>query len=142
MRKPLVSVIMALFDEEQYVKNTIQSILNQTYQNFEIIIVDDYSTDNSVQLCEGFNDERIRIYSKTTEKKYAASSRNIAINMAKGEYVLIHDADDYSDPMRIEKQLLKTLEKPGKRVVGCTIKRVEDNREYIWEMPEKHQENV
>lgn len=140
MRKPLISVIMALFNEEQYIKNTVESILNQTYKNFELIIVDDYSTDRSVEICKSFRDQRIRVYSKTNEPRYAASSRNIAIDMAKGEYVIIHDADDCSDPTRFEKQLTKALEKPGKFVVGCSIKLVGAGKERITTMPEMHEE--
>ena len=72
---------MALFNEEQHIKNTVESILNQTYKNFELIIVDDYSTDRSVEICKSFRDQRIRVYSKTNEPRYAASSRNIAIDI-------------------------------------------------------------
>ncbi len=136
---PLVSVIMALFNEEKYVKTAIESILNQTYQNFEVIIVDDYSTDKSVQICKSFKDPRIRIYTKTCEPRHPACSRNIAIGIARGKYVVIHDADDYSDPRRFEKQLDKVLEDPGRRVVGCSIKRVVNGNEQIIVLPETHE---
>lgn len=139
MRKPLISVVMALFNEERYVRQSVQGILNQTYQNFELIIVDDYSTDNSVQICRSFKDKRIRIYTKTCEPRYPACSRNIGIGMARGEYVVIHDADDYSDPSRFERQVAKVLEYPGRRVVGCSIKRVVNGNEQIIILPETHE---
>lgn len=142
MKEPLISVIMALHNEERYVADTIQSIMKQTYRNWELIIVDDYSTDNSTQICKKFNDPRIRLYSKKNEPRYAACSRNIAINMAKGEYVIIHDADDYSEPTRFEKQLHKALEKPGRRVVGCSIKLAYNTKELILKMPQDHEKII
>jgi glycosyltransferase involved in cell wall biosynthesis len=139
---PLVSVIMCMYNEEKYVGDAIDSILNQTYKNFELIIVDDYSTDKSVQICKTFKDDRIRIYTKTGEPRYPACSRNIAIRMARGEYVVIHDADDYSEPTRIEKQLNRALELPGRRIVGCSIRCIEAGREWVWKMPETHAEII
>jgi len=139
MRKPLISVVMALFNEERYVRQSVQGILNQTYQNFELIIVDDYSTDNSVQICKSFKDDRISIHTKTCEPRYTACSRNIAIGLARGEYVVIHDADDYSDPRRFEKQLAKVMEAPGRRVVGCSIKRVVNGNEKVIVLPETNE---
>ncbi len=136
---PLISVIMCMFNEEKYVANAIQSILDQTYDNFELIIIDDYSTDASLEICQSFNDPRIRIYSKVDEPKNLASSRNIAIGMSRGEYIINQDADDISDPTRIEKQLAKALENPGRRVVGCSIKRVENRVERLVILPETHQ---
>ena len=82
MTNPLVSVIMSVFNEERYVRAAIESILEQTYQNFELIIVDDYSTDRSLEICASIEDPRVRIYSKTDEPRRLAASRNIAIRMA------------------------------------------------------------
>ena len=110
MKKPLVTVIMSVYNEEQFVQDAIQSILDQTYANFELIIIDDYSTDKSLEICKSFKDSRIRIYSKTNEQRHLAASRNIAIEIAKGEYIINQDADDWSESTRIEKQLLKALE--------------------------------
>lgn len=140
MHKPYLSVIMAMFNEERYIKSTIESILNQTYNNYELIIVDDNSTDKSREICESFRDPRIRIYSKGDRQRGAAESRNIAIQNANGEYVIIHDADDYSEPTRFEIQLGKALEKPGKRVVGCLVKIVKNEKYYVLKKPENHDE--
>jgi glycosyltransferase involved in cell wall biosynthesis len=142
MNKPLVTVIMSVYNEEQFAKDAIQSILDQTYANFELIIIDDYSTDKSLDICKSFKDSRIRIYSKINEPRYLAASRNIAIEMAKGEYIINQDADDWSESTRIEKQLLKALENPGNRVVGCSIKRVENGIERIVKMPETHEDII
>ena len=116
---PLVSVIMCMYNEEKYVADAIESILNQTYQNFELIIVDDRSTDKSVDVCKKFTDSRIRVYTRVLEPRRTARSRNIAIRMARGEYIAVQDADDYSEPTRIEKQMKRALELPGKRQHGA-----------------------
>lgn len=140
--RPLVSVVMCMFNEEKYVGDAIESVLNQTYKNIELIVVDDYSTDSSVEICKDFNDDRIRVYSKTNEPRGAACSRNIAIRMARGEYVVIHDADDYSEPTRLEKQLNRALELPRRRIVGCSIRCIKAGKKWVWKMPEGHAEII
>lgn len=142
MQETLVSVIMSVFNEERHIRKAIDSVLNQTYRNIELIIINDYSTDRSLEICESIKDPRIRIYSKTGESRYLATSRNMAISMAKGEYIINQDADDYADPARIEKQLAKGLENPGRRVVGCSVKRVEGDQERIVTLPETHDEII
>jgi len=140
MSKPLVTVIMSVYNEEQFVKDAIQSILNQTYKNFEFIIIDDYSTDRSLEFCKSFDDPRIRIYSKTNEPRFLAASRNLGVKLAIGDYVLLHDADDTCEPTRLEKQLNKALEKPKKLVVGCSANYIYSDRVVKHIMPETHRE--
>jgi len=142
MKKPLVSVIMSVFNEQQYLTNAIESILSQTFSDFELIIIDDYSTDDSLQICKKFKDPRIRIYSKTDEPRGLAASRNIAINMARGWYIINQDADDIAHHQRIEKQLTAALQNPGRRVVGCSIKRIENEKVNIVTLPETHKEII
>lgn len=137
---PLVSVIMSVLNEERYVKDAIESILNQTYEDFELLIINDYSTDRSLEVCEGFRDPRIRIYSKTDEPSNLACSRNIGVRLARGNYIMLQDADDTSEPTRIEKQITKAMENPGRRIVGCSVKRVENGVDRIVLLPEKHEE--
>jgi len=140
MANPLVSVIMPVFNEELYVRAAIESILEQTYENLELIIVDDYSTDRSLEICASFKDPRIRLLSKTGELRNMAASRNIAIHMARGEYVINQDADDLADPQRIERQLSKAVANPGRRVVFCSVIRVEDGIEMFVGPAENHAE--
>jgi len=142
MNTPLVTVMMSVFNEEKYVKDAIECILNQTYGDFEFIIINDYSTDRSLEICESFKDPRIRIHSKTNEPRNLASSRVIAVKMARGEYIITQDADDICDVTRIEKQLFKALEKPSKRVVGCQVLRVEKTGNRIMNVPEKHEDII
>ena len=140
MPEPLVSIIMSVYNEEKYVADAIKSILNQSYDNFEFIIINDYSTDRSLEICQSFNDPRIRIYSKVDEPRNLASSRNIGIHMAKGEYILLQDADDTCETTRLQMQLVKALEKPVKRVVGCSVLRKKQEGDEHVRMPETHDE--
>jgi len=101
---PLVSVLMAVYNGEKYIHQAIESILNQTYTNFEFLIVNDASTDNTKKIIEKYNDPRIKIIENNTNIKLAASL-NKGLNLAMGEYIVRMDADDISRNDRIEKQV-------------------------------------
>ena len=139
---PLVSIIMSVYNEEKYVTDAIQSILNQTYENFELITIDDYSTDHSLEIIKNFKDPRIRVHSKTDEPRHLAASRNLGIKMARGEYILLQDADDACDPTRIEKQLARVMTNPGRLVVGTSVRIMRNNRECVSILPETHSEII
>lgn len=104
MREPLVSVIISTYNEEKYILESINSILNQTYKNIEIIIIDDASIDNTVSLIQNIQTEKIRLYINDTNKKLA-HNLNFAISKAKGKYVARMDADDISKKERIKIQV-------------------------------------
>lgn len=101
--QPLVSVVLAVYNGEQYLAQAIQSVLNQTYKNFEFFIVDDGSTDGSLQIIQSFRDERIQIISR--ENKGLVASLNEGIAAANGKYIARMDADDECLPERFEKQV-------------------------------------
>jgi len=103
---PKVSVIIAVYNGEHRLIPAVQSILDQTYQDFEIIICDDCSTDNTRSVIENLSraDDRI-IYTRSTKNSGAATARNNCIKLARGQYVAIMDDDDYSYPKRLEKQV-------------------------------------
>ena len=92
----LISIIVPLYNKDQYIKRCLLSILNQTYNDFEIIIINDGSTDNSEQIVRELNNKKIRFY--TTNNKGVSHARNFGIREAKGEYVCFVDADDYVSP--------------------------------------------
>lgn len=104
MYRPLVSVIIPIYNAAPYLKEAIESITNQTYKNLEIILVDDCSTDNSFEIAESFKDERIKLY-KNQKNLKISKTLNFAISKTKGEYIARMDADDISDLTRIEKQI-------------------------------------
>jgi glycosyltransferase involved in cell wall biosynthesis len=99
----LVSVVMAVYNEESYLKDAINSILHQTYTNFEFIIVNDGSTDNTKRILDQIIDERVRVI-HLEKNKGAANALNIGISEANGNWIAIQDGDDLSLPTRLEEQ--------------------------------------
>jgi len=102
---PLISVVMSVYNSEKFLEEAIESILNQSYENFEFIIIDDGSTDNTLRILNQYHqkDNRIKIISR--ENKGLAYSLNEGINIAKGEYIARMDADDIATTDRFEKQI-------------------------------------
>lgn len=105
---PLISVIIPLYNVEKYLEKSVCAIRNQTYQNLEIILVDDGSTDRSGQMCDEFAAADSRI--KVIHKKNGGSSmaRNAGLEIASGDYIAFSDSDDYAETFLYEK-LLKVL---------------------------------
>lgn len=93
--KPLVSVLMTVYNREKYVAEAIESVLNSTYQNFELIIVDDQSTDNSLLIAKSYEekDRRVKVY-KNEKNLQDYPNRNKAASYAKGKYLKFVDSDD------------------------------------------------
>lgn len=106
INEPLVSLIMPVYNTGQFLNEAISSIKNQTYQNWELIIVDDHSTDNSPSLLRKISgkDQRIKVF-YNKENKGVSYCANLALTKAKGQYVARMDSDDISSIDRIEKQL-------------------------------------
>lgn len=105
LQKDLVSVIMSNYNTpEEYLRQSIESILNQIYRNFEFIIIDDCSTDNSLKIIESYTDKRIKII-RNEQNLGITKSLNKGLAVAKGEFVARMDADDISLPERFEKQV-------------------------------------
>ena len=100
----LVSIVMPSYNTAPYIKETIQSVLNQTYTNWELIIVDDCSTDNTDEVLSEIHDERIK-YFKNEKNSGAAVSRNKALREAKGQWIAYLDSDDLWMPEKLEKQI-------------------------------------
>ena len=102
--EPLVSVIVPVYNVEKYLNKCVDSIVNQTYKNLEIILVDDGSPDNCPQMCDDWaeKDSRIKVIHK--ENGGVSSARNTGLDKANGEYISFIDSDDY-----IDKDMFKTL---------------------------------
>ena len=99
-----VSVIIPMYNSSKYIKECVQSVLNQTYKNVELIIVDDMSSDNSVEIVEQFKDDRIKLI-KLSKNVGAALARNKGIDNATGEYICFLDSDDYWVLDKLERQV-------------------------------------
>lgn len=101
----LFSLIVPLYNVEKYLKRCIESLINQTYDNIEILLIDDGSTDNSLNICSNYSkvDNRIKVFHK--ENGGLSDARNYGIDRAKGDYVIFIDSDDYIDTDTCEKFL-------------------------------------
>lgn len=106
---PLVSVVMPCYNASQFVAEAIESVIVQTYQNWELIIVDDCSTDKSVDIVLDYQrkDNRIKLIRNTEPSGSPAEPRNIGIEHSKGEYIAFLDSDDIWMADKLEKQLAK-----------------------------------
>lgn len=104
---PLISIVIPLFNAEKYIGKTIESVIAQTYPNWELLIVDDCSTDSSQIIAEAFTkrDNRIRLVRSELNFGGPAKPRNIGVEYAKGEYIAFLDADDIWLPKKLEKQI-------------------------------------
>lgn len=100
----LVSIIMPNYNGEKYVFETINSVIAQTYKNWELLFVDDCSTDNSIEIVNSFGDARIRVL-KNDKNSGAAIARNKAIEEANGRWIAFLDSDDLWMPEKLEKQI-------------------------------------
>lgn len=135
----LVSIITPSYNTAQFIAQTIHSVQSQTYINWEMIIVDDCSTDNTDEVVKPFLvDERIR-YQKNEKNRGAATSRNIALREAKGRWVAFLDSDDLWTPDKLEKQIA-FMEKNNCYFSYTNYTEVDDNGESLgtmWTGPKK-----
>lgn len=120
---PKVSVVMLVYNGEKYIKEAIESILNQTFRDFELLIINDGSTDNSIGIINEFKDSRIRILHNEGNKGLVYS-RNMSVSVAKGEFIAVMDCDDISQKKRLEKQLNFLEENPEFAVVGSLVQSI------------------
>ncbi|MFH1822841.1 MAG: glycosyltransferase [Patescibacteria group bacterium] len=104
MNKPRITVLLPVYNGEKYIKEAMESILNQTFTNFEFLIIDDCSTDSSLKIIRSYKDPYIRIIHNETNKGLN-KTLNIGLAAARGEYIARMDQDDISLPRRLEKQL-------------------------------------
>lgn len=138
----LVSIILPVYNAEKFLNKCVQSILNQTYKNFELLIINDGSKDNSLQICQELakTDNRIRVFDK--QNGGCSTARNMGIENASGEYFTFIDPDDYMLPAHIE-CLVKAASKgdmgivdflrtkPKEKYKENTIKQLSVNGKYV-----------
>lgn len=122
--KPTISVLLPVYNGQAYLKKAIDSILNQSFQDFELVIVDDGSSDSSLDLIGSYADKRIVLISQ--ENTGLPGALNRAIDEAKGRYLARHDQDDVSLPMRFEEQL-RLMEAQDLDFCGCNIVTMDDS---------------
>lgn len=114
-----ISVIVPIYKVEQYLVQCIESIVKQTYQNLEIILVDDGSPDGCGAICDAWQEKDARIHVIHTENEGLSCARNTGIDQATGDYIMFVDSDDYIAP-QMAKRLLQQLEHDQSDVAVCT----------------------
>jgi glycosyltransferase involved in cell wall biosynthesis len=135
IKNPLISVVLPVYNCGLYIEDAINSILNQTIQDFEIIVIDDCSVDNTVKIVQSIEDNRIRMILKR-QNTGLIDSLNIGFKEAKGKYIARMDGDDISLPDRFKKQLQILKNNPDIKACGCWLKEFGYSNKVI-----RHKEN-
>lgn len=126
--EPLISVIIPVYNVEKYIHTCIDSIISQTYKNIEIILVDDGSEDNSGHICDVYakSDSRIKIIHK--ENGGLSDARNVAIDIARGDFITFVDSDDFVETDYVE-YLYKLISKYSADLSICNISKIFEGKE-------------
>ncbi len=140
-QSPRVTILMSVYNCEEYLNESIQSILDQTFTDYEFLIIDDGSTDSSPEIIARHNDIRIRNI-KNDENIGLTKSLNIGLTLAKGEYIVRMDADDISLPQRLKTQVDFMDKNPHIGACGSWISIIGQNNGHIWEYPINNDEIV
>lgn len=137
MNRIMVSVIVPVYNVEQYLEECVKSILNQTYTNFEIILVDDGSTDQSGKICDELkkNDSRISVIHK--ENGGLSDARNKGLEIVKGGYVVFLDSDDYWNDNNFLKSAIEIIRKSEPDIIVFGYRKVSDKAQLSVHIPKK-----
>jgi glycosyltransferase involved in cell wall biosynthesis len=127
---PLVTVFMAAYNASKFIEKSIKSILCQTFKDYELIIVDDGSTDNTLDIIRSFTDERITIIENKINRGLIYT-RNLALEHAKGTYLAIQDSDDISFPDRLEKQVITLDQNENLALIGSKALKIDKDNNVL-----------
>ena len=133
---PKVSIILTSYNHEKYIAAAIESVLKQTFSDFELLIFDDGSTDNSHEIIKSFTDSRIKLF-LNKENTGAVQMLQAGVKISSGEFIAIHHSDDIWEPDKLEKQV-KFLEKNPEYIACFTQVKFIDEHGEIYELPEDH----
>jgi glycosyltransferase involved in cell wall biosynthesis len=136
VKHPTVSVCMPAYNVERYIREAIDSVLNQTFKDFELIIIDDGSTDGTHAILEELDKKDTRIRIVTTANRGVSASANEAALMARGEFIARLDSDDVSPPDRLEKQVAFLRSHPDCVAVGGRVLLIDESGLPLYQMPE------
>lgn len=128
MVKNLVSVIVPIYNVEKYLVECIESIINQTYRNLQIILVNDGSTDSSYEICKKYLELDTRIILVDKANGGSASAKNEGLKTAKGDYIAFVDSDDFIEPDMIE-YMVNTIKKYNSDIIQCSFTNLYKNTE-------------
>jgi len=129
---PAISVLMPVYNAERFLAEAIDSILNQTFTDFEFLIIDDGSSDNSIKIVESYNDPRIRFYQNQHNLGISATL-NKGISLSSAEWIARMDSDDISYPKRLQKQYDFILEHPDGALYSSWVREIGQQGQFIRE---------
>lgn len=135
MEKDMISVIIPTYNRAKTLKRAIDSVLNQTYSNIEVIIVDDCSTDKTSEVISNYDNKKIKYY-KLEKNLGACAARNKGIQIASGKYIAFQDSDDEWFKEKLEKQI-KTLKETNTKVTFCALNYVQDGKKKGKKIPNR-----
>lgn len=139
IKSPLVSVVMAAYNAEKYIASAIESILRQTYQNWELIILNDGSGDKTRDVVQAFHDSRI-LFFENDRNRGLVYTRNRMLELSRGDYIAVLDSDDIAYPDRLEKEVRFLNNHPAYGLVGSSIEMIDANGKLTgetWDLPAK-----
>ena len=122
---PAVSIILPVYNYGHYIGTAINSILNQSFEKWELLVINDGSTDNSQEVIQGFKDLRVKLYNRS--HRGLVSSSNFGMKKSRGKYVIRMDADDVMLPERLETQVNYMEKNPKVAVLGSNVVKVNDD---------------
>lgn len=128
---PQISVIMSVYNTESYLRDAIDSILNQTFSDFELLIIDDCSSDSSVDIIESYTDPRVRLL-KNKENMGIVKISNHGLREARGEFIARLDSDDLAMPTRLEKQISILKQHPETALVASLYDCIDSSGKQQW----------
>jgi glycosyltransferase involved in cell wall biosynthesis len=135
----LISVLIPTYNVEKFINSAIQSVINQTYSNLEIIVVDDGSTDQTYSILEKIkkSEPRLKLY-KNKNNSGIVKTLNFGLSVSKGEYIVRMDGDDLCDPSKFEIQLKFLLNNKNVDLVGCDILSIDENDKILNHIETSH----
>lgn len=139
MSNPLISVVIPVYNTAPYLEKCLESVVNQTYQNLQIIIINDGSTDNSAEICQKFSEKDDRIEFINKQNEGVSIARNIGIEKSKGEWIYFLDSDDFID-LNMFEYLIETVFKKECDVIQFGIRSFKNNQLVSERLPSNNKE--
>lgn len=133
----MITIILPIYNVEKYLEESLRSILNQSYKDYELIVVDDGSTDKSLDILNKYKSKFNKIKIFTKDNRGVSEARNLALSHAKGDYILFVDSDDFLKKDMVEKMVLKAKESQSDIVISNYCLYYEENKFYkaLTDMP-------
>jgi teichuronic acid biosynthesis glycosyltransferase TuaG len=132
-KAPAISIIMAAYNAEATISDAIQSVINQTYNNWELFVVDDCSTDNTLSVAKSFTDSRIRVFENDVNSGVSLT-RKKGLENAKGKWIAVLDSDDMWAPDKLEKQVKLAKSTGGKLIFTGSAFMNEGGKRLNWQL--------